>query len=313
MPVLNEEAYIQSLIDILLSSSPENKEVFIVDGGSTDNTLNIIFKNQTKYKNIIYLENKEKSAAHAFNKAFEMSTGEYISFIGAHAIYSSNYFSYSIELLSQNKCDVVGGILKQEGKSEIGKIIAKCMSSKFGVGGTEFRTSTKECYVQSVAFAMYKRDAIDKIGLMNTSLIRNQDDEFHYRIVDKGLKILMTPKISATYYVRNSLEKLFKQYFEYGLYKPLVLKNVKSGIRIRHLIPTFFLFYLIFFILFPSIITAIPIAIYFLLNVYFSIKNSKNLNEFLYSIFTYLTLHIAYGTGFITGIPKIKKNEQRNK
>lgn len=305
VPVLNEEAYIQSLIDTLLNSPPSAKEVFIVDGGSTDNTLNIVQENQKKHKNIIFVENKEKSASHAFNKAFKEATGRYIAFIGAHAIYSKNYFSYSIELLNQNKCDVVGGILKQVGKSAIGNIIAKCMSSIFGVGGTEFRTSMKESYVQSVAFAVYKREVIEEIGLMNTNLVRNQDDEFHYRIVDKGFRILMTPEISATYYVRNSLGKLFKQYFEYGLYKPLVLRNVKSGIRVRHLVPTFFVLYLIFFMLFPTIIATIPIVIYFLLNTYFSLKYSKNIHEFIYSIFTFLTLHVAYGTGFIVGITKI--------
>lgn len=307
IPVLNEEAFIQNLIDTLLFSDPKEKEIFIVDGGSVDKTVKIILENKEKYPNIIYLENKEKSATHAFNKAFIESNGKYVAFIGAHANYSVNYFSYAVELLEQNKCDVVGGVLKQEGKTDMGRMIAKCMSSKFGVGGTEFRTSNQEGFVQSVAFAVYKREIIEKVGLMDINLIRNQDDEFHYRIVDQGYKILMTPEISSTYYVRSSLCKLFKQYFDYGLYKPLVLNKVKSGVRIRHLVPSLFICYLILFTIHQTINTSVPLFMYLLLDAYFSWKNANNITEYIYSLLTYPTLHVAYGTGFLVGIIKIYK------
>ncbi|MDZ7648838.1 MAG: hypothetical protein U5K54_17615 [Cytophagales bacterium] len=119
----------------------------------------------------------------------------------------------------------VGGPLIQKGKSEKGKAIAHAMSSKLGVGDTEFRTDSKKQYVDSVAFAMYKREIFDSIGVMDEQLIRNQDDELHYRMNAAGYRILMVPEMQCVYYVRETLRGLFKQYFQYGLFKPFTFSK----------------------------------------------------------------------------------------
>lgn len=316
IPILNEETYIEELVKKIISMSPLDKEVFLVDGGSTDNTIDLIKQLSSKTPNLVFIENKEKYAAQAFNQAFLQTKGKYIAFIGAHADYSSNYFSKGIEFLEQNRCDVVGGVLKQKGNSIIGQVIAACMSSKFGVGDTEFRTTNEEKFVQSVAFAIYKRDIVEKVGLMEPQLIRNQDDEFHYRIVEQGFRILMTPTISAEYYVRNTIPKLFKQYYEYGYYKPLVLYKIRSGIRIRHIIPALFVIYLatllIALLFLQSLLLIAPIIVYLFLSLYFSIKMEVKKGRF-YSILIYPTLHISYGLGFILGVTKVIKDARRVK
>ena len=306
IPVYNEINFIDTLLQSLLNDTFE-MQVLLVDGGSTDGTRERINEWSVKHPKIKMVDNPQRFVSSGFNKAYALSTGKFIAFIGAHAHYPKNYFSTAIKILENDESDAVGGSLRQIGKTEMGKAIAYCMSSKFGVGDTEFRTSKEKRFVQSVAFAVYKRTVFQRVGLMNEKLIRNQDDEFHYRLNQQGFRILMVPEMTCTYYVRESLKRLFSQYFQYGLYKPMVLRKVKSEVKLRHLVPTFFVVYLISIIPafdYLGIIALLPLLIYLVLAIMLATRNCGSLLEKIYCFIVYPTLHISYGTGFILGLFK---------
>jgi glycosyltransferase involved in cell wall biosynthesis len=311
IPLLNEEDHIKPLIEKLISIPPFNKEIILVDGGSTDNTIKFIKQEINRNLNIKLLHNKEKYASQAFNLGYRNSSGEYIAFVGAHANYSDNYFQLGVDLLNQGVSSAIGGILVQKGNGIVGEAIALCMSSKFGVGNTEFRTTKIEGYVQSVAFAIYGRRIFEDIGLMDVDLIRNQDDEFHYRMGKFGYKIFMSTQMIAEYYVRNSIFKLFRQYFEYGLYKPLVIKKVNSGFKLRHAIPAFFVLYLLILFTYSNKLFLIPLIIYLVLDLFFSfILKTNNIKKNLMALLVFPTLHISYGLGTLVGIFKALSYER---
>ena len=245
IPVFNESEFIDQLILSLSNAPPDDKEIYLIDGGSTDDTLEKIRSWQQKYPQIKLVKNDLKYVSHGFNMAYRASQSKYITLMGAHAEYPSNYFLQGMSLLETEDADAVGGPLNQAGRTDKGRIIAACMSSQFGVGDSEFRTTKNRGYVQTVAMAIYKRSVFEKIGLLDEELIRDQDDEFHYRMNANGLKILMDPSMEATYYVRDDFKSLWSQYFYYGLYKPLVFKKVRSQLRLRHLVPPAFVVYLL--------------------------------------------------------------------
>jgi glycosyltransferase involved in cell wall biosynthesis len=306
IPTFNEIKHIEKLIDSIYRFDSIEKEVFIVDGGSSDGTVERVIELFQLYKNLNLVKNPDKYVSNGFNKTFYLTKGEYISLVGAHSIYPNNYFSKCIDEIESGNCDAAGGFLLQKGNGVIGEAISLVMSSKFGVGDTPFRTERKRMYVDSVAFAVYKREIFEKIGLLDEELIRNQDDEFHYRMNAAGFRMLMLPDIEVVYFVRNSLSKLFKQYFQYGLFKPLVIKKVKKGLRIRHLVPALFVLYLIFLPLsFFNSIYLIPLVIYILLSALVSFSNNLSFFVKLKAILTFPVLHIAYGSGFLLGMRKM--------
>ena len=304
-PTYNEIDFIGSLVENLCNSDGVEKEILIVDGGSHDGTRERVVLLMKKYSALKLLDNPKRTSTHAFNIGYKYSTGKFIAFVGAHANYEDNYFTAGLDSLKNNECDVVGGPLKQMGRTLAGKAIALVMSSKFGVGNTEFRTMSKKMMVDSVAFAIYKREVVERCGLMDESLPVNQDDEFHYRVKSKGYRIMMIPEMSSTYYVRDSYFKLFRQYFRYGLYKPAVLKKVSGSVRLRHLVPSLFVSYLI----------SLPLAFYYpvwiwplLIYITFIILRALTFDEIfnvrLMAIPVFPLIHISYGTGFLAGLFK---------
>lgn len=307
IPVFNESEFIDGLLESLINAPPVDKEIILIDGRSTDDTLAKISNWQQKYPGIKLVRNDLRYVSHGFNMAYGSSQSKYITLMGAHAEYPANYFELGLSLLESEDADAVGGPLNQTGKTEKGKIIAACMSSRFGVGDTEFRTSKKRGYVQSLAMAIYKRSLFEKIGLLDEELIRDQDDEFHYRINARGHKILMEPSMEATYFVRDDFKSLWVQYYYYGLYKPLVFKKVHSQIRLRHLVPPSFVVYLLMLpiLVFFSWAAIIPLIAYIILALIFSYRISKIGKSIIQALTAFFVLHVAYGSGFILGLKKI--------
>jgi glycosyltransferase involved in cell wall biosynthesis len=307
IPTFNEEMYLKKLVYELLKSEKVICEIFICDAGSTDGTIEIINELCKKFKIVKYLNNKKKFVSFAFNEAYKITNGKYITLLGAHAFYPINYLEVGLKYLENGEADVIGGPLNQKGKSHNGNAIAMAMSSIFGVGNTEFRTSKKKQFVDSVAFAIYRKEMFEEIGLLNVTLKRNQDDELHYRIKKFGYKILMVPEMESTYYVRDSFFRLFNQYYEYGLYKPLVFKLVKEGMRLRHFVPSLFVFY-IFLLPFLYLVFVnfafLPLLLYFVFAFYFAFEKTNSPDLILRVFWAYLILHISSGLGFLIGIFK---------
>ena len=152
-------------------------------------------------------------------------------------------------MLNKKNASCVGGPTKHFSNTFIGRNISIAQCSYFGAGGASFRTGvSKGKYVNTLAFGAYKRAEFLKVGAYDEELIRNQDEELNYRIVKNGGKIWIDPSIKSIYYVRNSILKLFTQYFYYGFYKVRVIQKIKSIFSLRHLVPAIFVLTLILFV-----------------------------------------------------------------
>jgi glycosyltransferase involved in cell wall biosynthesis len=307
LPIRNEYQNIRDTIDNILSQNYDLSkiEIIVIDGKSTDSTKNILMSYGDKIK---VLDNPQKYMPAGFNIGLSESNGSIIIMMGGHCILDKDYVKNCVNKLLNNEYACVGGIIQNKSTNIKQEAISLALSSYFGVGGVDFRMkNTTGKLVDTIAFGAYKRNVFNKIGSLDEELVKNQDDEFNYRLIQSGLQIWMDPIIKSLYKPRGSLIKLFKQYFSYGFYKLRLIQKRKGIPSWRHLIPCLF-FSLLLCCLILSFTTQsfipfiIGIAPYIFINIIFSIwVGRKNINTIYLLPFIFFILHFSYGFGFTIG------------
>ena len=107
-PSYNSGKYLQRAIDSVLKQSYTNYEHIISDGGSTDDSVEII----KKHKDIIYVSEKDRGQSDAMNKAFDMSSGDIIVYLNADDEFSPGAFESIINAFKKvPSADMVVGDL----------------------------------------------------------------------------------------------------------------------------------------------------------------------------------------------------------
>jgi glycosyltransferase involved in cell wall biosynthesis len=311
IPSFNEENYIEECLNSIVNQTYDFSkiEVFVCDGKSTDETQEKVSYFTKKHHNINLLINHQKTTPYALNLGIEAANSPIKIILGAHSYLQTDYIEFCLKTFKEHQdFDCVGGIIENIYETPNSKIIGMAMSSPFGVGNAHFRTGTKVGEVDTVAFGAYKQEVFEKCGLFDVSLKRNQDDEFNFRIIKNGFKIYLNPELKSNYYVRASYEKLVKQYYQYGLWKVFVNKKHKSVTSLRQLIPFFFICYLFMLLISafvkPNVLMFLPLLIYFVGAFYFANKKTYNIKRMFLIVYTFLILHLSYGTGYLVGILK---------
>lgn len=314
VPVRNEGTYIKECIESIFSQDypKDSFEIIFVDGDSEDNTAAIIKSYITEGNHLRLLNNPHKVVQYALNIGIRAAVGEYIVRMDAHSRYGKDYISKCVEYLDKTGASDVGGPMVAVGKTNLQKAIAAAYHSDFALGGGKNHAKDYEGYADTVYLGAFKRQEILDIGLYDERLTRNEDDDLSFRMIEKGMKIFITPKIKSIYYPRSKYRDLFKQYFEYGMWKVAVIKKHGRPARFSHLIPMLFVAFLALFgvgsFFFRGIFCffVAVISIYLLLNLWFSFKNDEvqKISDKLRLMLVHFILHVSYGLGFWVGIFK---------
>ena len=205
----------------------------------------------------------------------------------------------------------MGGPIRTVGETPLAETIALAMSSRFGVGSSAFRTeTTRSMLADSVPFPAYTRQIVQKAGLYDEELVRNQDDEYSYRLRELGAKLLLAPDVRSIYYSRGSLARLWKQYYQYGYWKVRVLQKHPRQMRLRQFVPPIFVASLLAALLLAFFT---PLGRWLLLGIGGAYL-AANLAAALLTAaragwrhlpllpLVYAILHLSYGLGFLGGL-----------
>lgn len=313
IPVYNEEKYIEKCILSLLNQDYPQKhmEWIFVDGCSTDRTREIIQKFSEKLPNLIMLcNNPSKTVPYAMNIGIDYSCGKYIVRLDAHSEYSNEYISKCVYYLDTTDADNVGGVAETKSSGFVGNAIAFMLSSKFGVGNSQFRTNGKSGYVDTVPFGAFRKEVFQKYGLYDERLTRNQDNEMNFRIRKNGGKIYMADDIKLSYYCRDSINGIVNMAVKNGMWNVITMKLCPGSMSLRHFIPFIFLLSLIIIPLLMILsyffvwIFISEIGLYISLSFIFSVKQSTEIKYIPLMLILFPIFHISYGFGSLIGLIK---------
>lgn len=314
MPLYNEEKYIANCIDSLLQQDypKEIMEWIFVDGQSTDHTVHIIQNYKKQYPQLIQIYiNPNKTVPYAMNIGIAHAAGQYIVRLDAHADYNIDYISKCVHYLDTTDADNVGGIAETKSKGFIGNAIAMMLSSKFGVGNSQFRTNGHSGYVDTVPFGAFRREVFEKWGGYDERLTRNQDNEMNYRIRKNGGKIYLSEDIHFSYYCRDSIKGISDMAIKNGTWNVITMRLCPGCMGIRHFVPFIFLLSLVLLSLLSLIhwlfrlALALELILYVLLDILFSVKTSHKAKYIPMVFVLFPIFHLTYGFGSLKGIFKL--------
>lgn len=243
MPVRNEAAFISDLIVALMEQDypADRMEVIVADGRSTDGTREILTSLQAEYPRLSVAENPGRIVSTGLNIAVAHSRGDIIIRIDGHALIARDFVRENVALLAAHpEAWSVGGPIRHIATTTLGKAVGVAMSHPFGVGNARHRYPEFEGYVEGAQFPAIRRWVFDRIGTFDERLVRNQDDEFNYRIRRAGGKIYVSPRVKYSYFVRERIGQLFKQYFQYGFWRIPVIEKHRRPTTLRQMAPTLF-------------------------------------------------------------------------
>ncbi len=315
MPIRNEGAFIaQSLRAVLEQDYPsEAMEVIVVDGMSTDNTRDIVLSFQKEHSNLKMIDNPGRIAPTGLNAGIAEARGEIIVRVDGHCVIESDHVRRSVEHLLNDGVDGVGGPIETIGETRWAEAIATAMSSRFGVGDSAFRTiSNRSMLVDTIAFPAYTRAIIERAGPYDEELVRNQDDEYNYRLRKIGARLLLSNDIHVEYFSRSSIQSLWRQYFQYGYWKVRVMQKHPRQMRPRQFIPPLFagsLFITLVSLPFSTLGTwlfCLIACLYGVANIAVSVAITVKKNWRLLFLLppSFATIHLSYGFGFLVGLLK---------
>ena len=314
IPCRNEAKYIGRLIRSIAAADRHNidLQVWICDGMSDDGTREIIAHEMQDCPFVRLVDNPARTTPQALNLGLKDLAYEVGIILGAHAEIDRNFLQENLKVLRErNDVGCAGGLIMNVYENSTARRIGAAMGHPFGVGNAHFRTGTAEGFVDTVAFGAYRVEVFKAIGLFDEELVRNQDDEFNFRVVKAGFGIYLSPRIRSNYFVRGNYRKLFRQYFQYGFWKVYVNRKHRTVTTIRQLVPAIFVLSLvvpiiigIFFPFLLLLMIAVLFA-YLIAATASAFRAAENMSDVPGVIFAFMILHFAYGLGYLQGLVEL--------
>ncbi len=311
MPVLNEADFIERSIYAVLEQDypPDRFEVLVVDGGSDDGTRELVERIAASDPRVQLLDNPKRIVPVAMNIGIRRARGEIIVRVDGHTIIAPDYIRICVRDLRETGAVNVGGPMRPKGITPMGMAIAAAARSPFGVPA-RFHYSAKAGYVDTVYMGAWPKEALERVGGFDESLVRNQDYELNFRLRKAGGRIYYDPRIRSEYYGRQSLGALWRQYFQYGVWKAAVLAKHPDSVRPRHLAAPALVAGLVFgaigapFCIWGRALLAIVGVSYVLALLIASVLTASctGWDVLVRLPLAFATMHIAWGCGFWTGV-----------
>jgi len=238
IPVRNEAEAIGAAIRSALGQNDAPPlEVIVADGASEDGTRTVVSEMAHEDHRLRLIANPDGSTPTGLNAAIKAARADVIVRCDAHSRLPNDYVARALELLEETGADVVGGTQRAVGHGFWQRAVAIAMTTPAGVGDARFHTGGRPGMVDTVYLGVFRRRALERVGLFDESLQRNQDYELNYRIRSGGGGVYFHPDLAVDYTPRANLRDLARQYREYGAWKRIVLQRFPQSLRWRQLAP----------------------------------------------------------------------------
>jgi glycosyltransferase involved in cell wall biosynthesis len=238
MPVRNEERHLAEAVRHVLGQDyPGEFELVLAVGPSADRTGQIARDLAAAQPRLTVVANPTGKIPAALNAAVRAARHAVIARMDGHALMPPGYLAAAVAALTETGAADVGGVMAAVGVTPFQQAVAWAMTSKAGVGSAAFHTGGGAGPVDSVYLGVYHREAIEQAGGWDEGMLRAEDWDLNYRIRARGGRIWFTPDLRVTYRPRPSVRTLAAQYFHYGRWRRVIVREHPETASFRYLAP----------------------------------------------------------------------------
>jgi succinoglycan biosynthesis protein ExoA len=323
VPLRNERSNVDSFVSDLAAQDFEGDlEVLVADGASDDGgieRLRAAARNAGLPLQVI--DNPAGWVSPGLNACIRKAHGDLIVRLDCHSRFPAEYLRRCVEVSEQTGAWNVGGRLVPTGTTTIERTVACAMDSGFGGIGWTRSSGGGRVETDTVTFGAFRREVFERVGLFDETLVRNQDDEFNMRLRAAGGRIVLDPAITVVYRPRGSFGGVWRQYFEYGLWKvPVMLKHRRIA-TLRGVVPPVFVLGSVGLLagaphsrLARRLLVAEWLS-YGGLGLFFAVRGVRRRNEQWILVpgvvAAFLTFHLGHGSGQAVGLLRALRRRPR--
>ncbi len=198
-PTFNGASYLPQTINSVLSQDYPDLEYLVVDGGSTDETLDIL---KSYGDRLGWISEKDRGQSHAINKGLQRVSGEVIAYLNSDDLYEPGALLKVGEYFRRRpQARWVSGrcrFIDPQGK-EIRRLVTHYKNFWLGLGS--FTALMMLDYVSQPA-TFWHREAIERVGSFDESLYYTMDYDFSLR-VGRHFKLHALPHTLAAYRIHT--------------------------------------------------------------------------------------------------------------
>ncbi|MEH1823854.1 MAG: glycosyltransferase family 2 protein [Nostoc sp.] len=278
IPTYNESLTVENVIKKFLATEYSNLiEIFVADGGSTDDTQMIVHNLSLVEPRVKLIHNPLKIQAAGKNLILQESTGEIFIIADAHSDYAPDYIEKCVEVLLKSEALNVGGAQRFVAKTPFQVSVALASKSFLGSGGAKYRDPDYNGYADTVYLGCFWRKTLLDVSGFDISQFTNEDAELNQKLLQKSQKaIYISSEIGVWYYPRKTWKSICIQYFKYGRGRYLTTVKHKSNFQLRGKLPFLVIsstgLILLIDIIFPQL--GLPIRKIILFSLFFPLLES---------------------------------------
>jgi glycosyltransferase involved in cell wall biosynthesis len=207
-PSFNQGSFLEKTILSVINQNYPNLEYIIIDGGSTDNSLDVIKKYEQHLA--YWVSEEDNGPAEAINKGFKKATGDIICWLNSDDCFSNHSLWEVAKTFDQNpEIDVVYGhaIYIDENDQAI-LMDHGYQKTKIYFGYQQPFEKTIEywntVYMIPQPTVFFRRSILDQYGLLNEKLKFTFDYQYFLQLTKAGIHFHLIDRVQAFYRIHNS-------------------------------------------------------------------------------------------------------------
>lgn len=180
IPSYNQGQYIRETLESVLAQKSDDIEVLVIDGGSTDNSVEVIkeYEDRLDY----WVSEADRGQSHAFNKGFQRASGHYLTWVNSDDLFLAGTVNAFRKFVTKHK--LPDWVAANSIWVDVEGRILKCTVN---AGWSEYAKKSGALTVTGPS-SFFSKSLLERVGWLKEDYHYSMDTELWYRFASEGVR-----------------------------------------------------------------------------------------------------------------------------